>query len=429
MNKSLYKLKLILSGFLLRAGVRFNSAQLGLWGLALVTDDINAGAATRVLCLGRSIFLDDVVAMAKCSGLIHYQIIRLSYLQIIFDQCRANDDWAALTELNYHTTNIGQLTKERYYRYLEKIMPSLQKRLGFQAVISGNFGYVVQQELTKLCRVLRIPVVILDKEGITLANDLEVDMSIIAKKRFLADKILFYNQLVRREMLKLTSIGLSADQTAVVGIPRLDYYFQNQGGESKNQVVFFAFQTAYRFGLLIKNPTVLDQVVQRSENFYKMVMELALKHPEIKVIIKTKSAQFYSDYVLGILNKNFNRPIPNLEIIAHGNVVDLILGSRAVISYNSTTLLEALAAGRIIITPYFGDLITDQKWDYFQNYPELVNYTRNLEELEDYIFNSTKYLNYSEATRNKYLSQFSDPPLGQASRRAEEEIIKTIKTK
>ena len=429
MNKIFYKLKLFFSSWLLRLGVQLDNPLLGLWSLLLLTVNFNRQSPIKVLCLGRSVFLDDIEAMLEFSGKIHYQMIRLSHFQIIFNQCRGGDRSTDLTEASYHTTNIAQAVKERYYCYLKKLVPLLHRRLGFQALLSGNFGYIVQQELARVFGELGLPVIVLHKEGVAMTNDMEIDMKVIANNRFIGSKILFYNDLVRELAINTPSIGVSRENSAVVGIPRLDYYLKKKAVNDKNQIVFFAFYPEHRFALYNDQEKVRNKILQRSEEFYKIVMDFAQRHPEIRVIIKTKSAQYYLDYVYDIMHKYFKKDLPNIEITNSGRIERLIFESKAVIGYNSTVLMEALLAGKIIFTPYFGDLITDREWDYFAAYPELVNYVKSLSGLEEYFFQAEKYKNYDFKRKEEYLSQHLPLPFGQASAKAEDLIIETIKSK
>ncbi len=424
-NKVIFGFNFLLLDFSLAV----KSPRLSAIALFIASKNVNVEGDYTVLCQGRSIFMEDIGAMARFGRRIKYVSIHRVYWKKVFFHFLSEADKKDISEHNYHFRTFPDHGEEKYRNYLRKLLPILRKLIKFQAVLSGNIGYLEQQEIINICREIQTPYIVLDKEGITMSNDLEIDMELLSKKRFFGSKVLFYNESVRQSVLNLKPIGLTQANTAVVGIPRLDFYFHDKKRQSKNQIVFFAFRTEYRFGLLVNDRHLLEKLFQRSEDFYKMVMEFALRHKDIKVIIKTKVAESYSNYIYDILKRNFRERIPNLEITNSGNVGDLILDSKAVIGYNSTTLLEALIADKLTISPYFGDLIPNQNWDYFSEFPEMNHKARNLADLEEYILNYSKYCHYDPKRKEEYLSRFMPLPFGQASVKAEEEIIKSIKEK
>ena len=96
----------------------------------------------------------------------------------------------------------------------------------------------------------------------------------------------------------------------------------------------------------------------------------------------------------------------------------------AVIAFNSTVLIESILVGKRIITPFFGDVITERAWDYFSSFPEFVIYARSVDEIDQAVFGSP--VQYDEERKLAFLSQFIYRPDGQASRRAEDAIIAEI---
>lgn len=161
-------------------------------------------------------------------------------------------------------------------------------------------------------------------------------------------------------------------------------------------------------------------------------MEFAARHPEITVVIKTKAAFYYLDYVKEIYKRHFSKskPLPNLIMTNAGDPVGLIRNSFAVLGFSSTTLIEAVIAGKIIISPNFGDLLTSQRtWDYFARHPELIVYVRSKEELDDRLLQAQSSQLPPTEKRLEFLKDLIYLPDGRASQRAEEAIIQVIKQK
>ena len=134
----------------------------------------------------------------------------------------------------------------------------------------------------------------------------------------------------------------------------------------------------------------------------------------------------YFNYPNKILVDNFKKNIDNLIITNTGDSSRLIKDSVAVIGLNSTTLVEAIIADKVIIMPYFGDIINNQPWSFFDQHPALIKYAKNLKELENYILLDYSDYKYDEEIKKDFLEKYISTSIGNASLRAENEIIKEI---
>ena len=219
---------------------------------------------------------------------------------------------------------------------------------------------------------------------------------------------------------------LTQEKMEIVGIPRFDSYFDGKNLTEKNQIVFFAYWKD-KFYSLINNPENQKQAEMRTEDFIKAVMDFAVAHPDINVIIKTKAAQHYLNYIQEIVDRNFNQPIPNLTITSSGDSVKLIQESMAILSFHSLTLIEALIADKTIISPYFDDLVTDSFGLYFTGFSQLLNYAKTKSDLEKIIIDKQSVKINPELKQN-FLQKFIYLPDGKACQRTEQAIINTIKS-
>ena len=424
------KLKLIEIGLnnLIKLSLLLNFPVLTSFLFNLAAGSVGHGSYT-VLCLGRSIFTDDIKALVTYSGQIKYRILHLRYLDMLLNWFIPPAERRELTENNYHVSKIGELGRQKCYTYLTRMLPSLLKFMDLQAVISGNFGYIQQQELARVCQDQAVPFIVLHKEGMAIVGAFDNYVEQYRQHKFIGAKMLLNNEQIRNAMLKIKIEGLFENKMEVVGIPRLDSCFLERNYHpSAKQITFFSFYPRDKFHYLITDQKIIDAIADRSAEFHKLVIEFAQKHPEYQVIIKTKVAEHYVSYVTDIVNAHFAVKPQNLLIINVGEPADLVKESVAVLGFNSTTLIEAMVANRLIISPYMGDIITDIPWDYFTHYPELVNYARNYQELEEYILNYQKYLKHHNQQReNKFLEELIYTPDGRASERTEQAIINAIK--
>jgi len=137
------KLKLIEIGLnnLIKLSLLLNFPVLTSFLFNLAAGSVGHGSYT-VLCLGRSIFTDDIKALVTYSGQIKYRILHLRYLDMLLNWFIPPAERRELTENNYHVSKIGELGRQKCYTYLTRMLPSLLKFMDLQAVISGNFGYI-----------------------------------------------------------------------------------------------------------------------------------------------------------------------------------------------------------------------------------------------------------------------------------------------
>ncbi|MBU1131462.1 hypothetical protein KJ840_04985 [Patescibacteria group bacterium] len=427
--KSLWRYRL--APLLLKFSLLINCPKLTAIILVILIRKINHQGDYKVLCLARSIFMDDVRAMTIFSKKIHYLAINLSIFEMIFKYFAKETDCQNLTEGSYHSHDYCRQGKQQYYLFLNRMIPVLQKLLGFNGVLSGNFSYVSQQEFAKVCVEKNIPFIVLYKEALVCHEFLNNYLKPCDDYSFVGTKLFPYSNKIAEALLNKGIPGLIKEKVGCIrGVPRLDFYFlnnKNGSDKTKKQVVFFSFFPKVSFRLFYLNQQQLERVEAKSLEFYRSVMKFASKHKDIKVVIKTKRADYFIQYVKDILSENFNENMENLTIT---NIIDpgeLIKNSFAVMGFSSTTLIEALIAGKIIITPYFGDIFPQGAvWDFFKEYPELVNYVRTYEDLENYILNPDRYLNYDKKIKDNFLEKYLSDSKGGASLRAEQAILDII---
>ena len=418
--------------WLLRFSLRLGSPRLTALALAAIAHPLNGPASPklqrggageqRVLTIARSIFMDDVHALAAYSGKIQYITLHLKYFVMMWEHFNGSQESNQVTESNYHVADFSREGKKRYHAYLQALLPILARKLRLDAVFSGNFAYVAQQELARVCVEQRLPFIVLHNDGLDIFKDLK---ALYKNYQFIGNNVLFYNHRVQQALLHLP--GLSEQNTQVVGIPRLDIYFRKAASvPEKKQIVLFSFYPPSYQSFLRGNTQRYPEVEQRAERFHRAAMQYALDHPDTTVTIKTKVAGFYLAYVENIRRRHFSQPIPNLKITNSADPYELVRHSSSVLSFNSTTLLEGLLAGKTIVTPYFGDLLPGQTWDYFSEHPALVNYAKTDQDLCTLLEHPEQHRRYTVEQRNAVLQHLMFIPDGRASQRVEQAIIQAI---
>src|SRR3989339_1060854 len=264
-KKIKYKIKDISIQSLIKLSLFLNEPYLAAIAFWLATSIINPKCRSNytVLCMGRSIFADDINAMATYSGQIRYVVIWRSYFQMIFHYFIKGQEENKLTEETYHRYDYCCEGKNKYRAYLNRVLPILQKLIGFKAIMSCNFGYLEQQELAMVCEENRLPLIVLNKEGIVIPSAYSHFVSQFKNRKFIGAKMLCYNNLIKKALLDLNLSGLTEDKTEVVGVPRLDCYFTDKieikSNQSK-QIVLFSFFPEDKFRYLKLNPEQIREI-------------------------------------------------------------------------------------------------------------------------------------------------------------------------
>lgn len=431
LKKIKYKIRFSLFLLIIKASLSLKFPKLTALALAIMVDPINDRGNFTVLCFGRSVFLNDVMALAAFGRQIKYLVISKEYFGIIFHNFFDKFDLIQLSEKTYHSADFCREGKKEYNSYLFRVLPTLQRLLKFDAILSGNFGYQEQQELEDVCAKQKIPFIVLHKEGLITPGSESGWASVYAAYKFRGARALFYNERMLNIYRGISFSGVTKKNSVVVGMPRLDFYFSMvKEKPPRKRVLFFSFYSDDKMQWLTGGgENKVQQIRQRSHDFHKWVIGFAVEHPDIPVTIKTKMSSHYLQYVQGIIKNDFQQSMPpGLTVINFGQVSDLIRNASVIISFNSSTCLKAIAADRFLISPYFGDLFSDKSWDYFGEFPELVNYAKTEKDLTELVMNSALPVpdNQRQKIKTAFLKDLVFNSDGQASRRAEQEIINTI---
>ena len=232
LSKIKFKIKEMVADGLLKLSLYINSPSLTTLALRIGSSTINNRGQYTILCLGITIFMDDINALVEFSGRLKYKVIHFRYLETIFSKFIFGPHRDSLTDESYHTETSFNPGKKNYYLYLKKVFPILKKMMGFDAILSGNIGYTLQQELARVCQENSVPFIILHKEALVVLQAYDNFLEHYRTCKLIADKILFYNKHCLEGFLGLKIDGLTRDKVELVGIPRFDNYFLKKGSPS-----------------------------------------------------------------------------------------------------------------------------------------------------------------------------------------------------
>ena len=252
-------------------------------------------------------------------------------------------------------------SKIEYRNFLIKLINSLNKKYPFRLFIGFNFIYKAERELHSACNKLKIPFVVLFKESVLSKSQIKYYSYAYKKnnEKFKGTKIAVYSNLAKNYLIN--SKIVNKKQVNVVGCPRLSASFSYKKILPKNQIVYFAIEK-YRglpnvylkiFGKKFFKNLKNNNLYKNHYNWiklHKMTMKIlkkfAINNPNVSILIKTKTGEKYNE-------NQFNNLPKNIKIFNAGVGHGFLQNSKIVIGWNSTIVLEAIAANRFILLPYF----------------------------------------------------------------------------
>jgi hypothetical protein len=327
----------------------------------------------RVLLLPRAGLNEDIVSVLR--GLPSVEVVTLPrrVLKAIASAFLPPE----VDDNNYASASpAAKEAMQKYRAFLVRFWRAFDPKHRIQAVVSGNFGYFAERELAAALEGLGIPFVALHKENSWSLGGQAFWERIYCERRgpFLGRRILVYSPIERR--LQLGAGIADAERIEVVGMPRLDAvhrWRKSHLGQVPDPVVLFAsFPTdvSLPFAKNVDEDgrqqriTAVDaeakhfDLAELCRGAHRAVYKLAVARPDINVVVKTKGrARDHENLaaLFGIFDEG-DVP-PNMQIVHGGSPLSLIERAATVGGFHSTILLEALAAGRPVVVPWFAEVL------------------------------------------------------------------------
>lgn len=310
----------------------------------------------------------------------------------------------SLDHNNYLTSDPNAEATKRVYRdFLAQVWSYYSALMPVDVVLTGNFGYCAEREFGAVLEEVGIPFVALHKENVRPPKRVAYWHYIYNKRRgpFAGRKVLVYNDIERE--LEIASQIAPPENIVITGMPRLDRIHRwrraiavKGNNLTLPQVLFLAFARHEKLTGIQRKRTAgiagdMEAIEgeewgklswkELGENSHSAVVELARRRPDISVIVKTKGQRRKKDDIRQMLELAADRLPPNLKVVAGGDPFELMTRSRVVIGFNTTGLLEAIAAGKPVIVPWYGEAQNGVMRDHIIDLAEAVHYARSPAEL------------------------------------------------
>ena len=262
---------------------------------------------------------------------------------------------------SYENNKLNTSNKKKYKDFLFTFLQVLKKKYNFNILISFSFLYSAERELHEACCQLKIPFLILYKESIHTEIQKKYFLYTYKKinEKFKGYKIAVYSKYAKK---LLTESNIANNQKIdVIGCSRLDESFSYKKLKPKNQILYYAIQNSRGLQTALINTfgKTFFKDIKNDLSFYskynwnrlhvktlKVLKIFAKNNPKILIIIKVKHGETSNK------KEYFNLP-ENIRIIDYGAGHTLLKESKIVIGWNTTSVLEGIAANRFILIPYF----------------------------------------------------------------------------
>lgn len=334
----------------------------------------------------------------------------------VTDSCYFSDDEAV------------EVLKKAYRDYLSKVLICFDKYFGIGAVAQFNMVYRAEREFASACTALGIPFFTLYKENLrsqaTWHESVPVFRTVVG--RYAGWKIAVYNESAKACLIE--SEVVKPSQVEVVGCARMDYSHllrANRVSAGPRHVLYYMISPQAGLGFLMKKGGRFygqEKYGANGVSWFDLIAEtnaaflhIARTHPEISFVVKVKTGA--SQMQVEALGADVPE---NVQIVEGGVGHNLLIDASVVIAFNSTTVLEAVAAGVPVIVPHIFSDREEPLKPYVLEVCEAVFCPETRVELEAMIIEfAKKDSRYTELSsgQKEVLDRLLGNPDGQAGRR------------
>ena len=278
---------------------------------------------------------------------------------------------STIDDNNYTNLSTEEEAAKRTYReFLRRTLRHLLRLSRIDVIISGNFAYFAERELHGASEEVGIPFVILHKENLKSAARLSYYEDHYRRRRgpFSGRHIIVYNSFERE--VQIAAGVTSPNKISVCGMPRLDRAHAWRRGEAhkplppKPLVLFFTFgaktglpvlRRKFGNGEMTESLPAFDSLnwQKTAQLTMEAILHFARENQHVNVIVKSKRAAGH----LTSFQEIAKGEVPaNIRFVDGGDPLELLKDAWVVVGMNSTALLEALAMGKIVLSPGFAEV-------------------------------------------------------------------------
>ena len=312
----------------------------------------------KIIILSKSAGIDDVIESRKSNrdNILYLACPRI-FIKTIFNSIFDDDEYNSTKK--FYSKRLK--SKRNYYKnFLTEFLKVLMKKYKINAFVGFNFEFKEEIELAAACEKIKLPFFLLYKESVLTEIEEKYLRHTIIKiaEKFKGNKIAVYSNYAKKLFIETKFVNKK--KIEVIGCSRLSKSFSFRKIIPKKQILYYAvepkrglpdpFVDHYgdKFFKDLKEHSYYNSKFNwnfLNTKILKILIKFAIKNPDIKIIIKIKTGQ--------LLNiKNLKLP-SNIEFKYFGVGHKLLREAKVVIAWNTTAILEGIAANRFILLPYF----------------------------------------------------------------------------
>lgn len=310
---------------------------------------------------------------------------------------------------NYYLTDDPDETasKVEYRDFLRKLWRVFFAIRPVDVVLTGNFGYFQERELATVLEEFGTPFIALHKENLKSPGRVKFWHFVYNERRgkFTGRKILVYNDIERD--LQISSGIMESDKVAVVGMPRLDMFHRwrrehagSKPERPRSSVLLFAFDRADKLPAVRRKsgagiPGNVEPMDERWGNnlswtrlgteLHQTILRLARMRPDLDIVVKTKDRPRKQKDIMEMLSMDGQELPSNVRLVTSGDPFQLVADSKVIVGFNTSGLLEALAAGKPVVVPWFGEATDPEMRPHIIDLGDAVDYGHSPDELIEHV--------------------------------------------
>ena len=300
----------------------------------------------KLIILEKSIGIDDVrLCYSKTKIKFQPYVLQRRLLKIIFNQFLKG-----VHEHYYMKNNKQTESKKKDLRlHYTQILRELKKIFKVDIIINFNWLYGPERELQYACKNNNIKFITHQKESNVLDGEKPLYYKLFLKNLgiYNGDLMLVYSK--RYADFLIESKVVKKNQIKVIGVPRADKLFDKKINFKQKHILFFLMQS--QRGIFVPDKKALKFWEETTLLAVKSTLKIAKKFPDVKFIFKSKNINRDDiNKQIKIIN---DTNLKNCEIIKGGQSFNYIKDSKAVIGFNSISILEGVGCRKKTIVPYF----------------------------------------------------------------------------
>ena len=332
-----------------------------------------------------------------------------------------------IADFNYLVKR-SEESKIKYQKFIKKVFKFLKIYWNLGGFITSTVYPRADHDLAMARGQLNLPFICIHKEGIKPDGQRDIVGWILKNKvgNYRGSKLIVYNEKDKKAFLKYSFANKK--QISVCGCPRFDAFLKLKKNKNNNKnIVIFLIERGYGlpfFNLKWIVPKVFKKNFKIKKNdwgkiskqYIKIIKDFIKKNKQYNITFKTKVG--FSKQQLKALGDIENK---NIKVVKEGSSYNIISKSEIVIAFNSTVMLEALAANRLLISPL--DLIKNKnELDFILNVNKNYLPIKHINKLHNKDVKISNLKKYNKKKLNKVFENYVGNSDGKASQR----VAKTI---